>query len=146
MLGVTLLIVMREEVPVLGPVEVAVSVTVFEVPWPDVVSEVFILAVVPPLVETVTEFTVVSNSKPVGAFKIMLPVDIPALSVSVITGPVKVVYAPVPPVAAVSAEMAPPPVAVVMVAVASALPTQTNAKAKTNKKAMRMFMVGFISS
>ena len=62
---------------------------------------------------TDTEFAVVLNSKPDGAVRIMVPTDIPAAFVSVITGPVKVVYAPVPPVLAVSAEMALPPVATV---------------------------------
>ena len=62
---------------------------------------------------TVTELAVVSNWKPAGAFRIMVPVDIPGSSDSLSTGPVRVVYAPVPPVAAVSAEIALPPVAVV---------------------------------
>lgn len=62
----------------------------------------------------VTEFVVVSNSNPEGTFKIIVPVPISPFVSSEITGPVKGVCDP----PAVSAGIAPPPVAAVTVAVA----------------------------
>lgn len=99
----------------------AVGVNVIVCACPDVELEVLIYASTPPVpplpvTVTVTEFAVVSNWKPDGAVRIIYPTGIPVLSVSVITGPVKVVN--VPPVE--SADIAPPPVAVVTVAVAKA--------------------------
>jgi hypothetical protein len=96
---------------------VVVGVTVFVVPCPVVEFDVLICASVPvPVTVTVTD-AVVSNWNPVGAVRIILPTDIPLLSDSVITGPVKTVD--VPPVE--SAEMALPPVATVTVPVALAV-------------------------
>jgi hypothetical protein len=51
------------------------------------------------------------NSNPEGAFKMIVPVLISLFAPSLIAGPVKEVYAPVPPTPAVSTEILLPPVA-----------------------------------
>jgi hypothetical protein len=86
----------------------AVGVTVSNCESPEVLLFVLMNASVPepvPVTVTVTEFAVVSNCQPEGAFKIMLPRGIPASFDSVSLGPVNVVKAPDPPTLAVSAEM-----------------------------------------
>ena len=71
-------------------------------------------AVVPPVTLTVTA-ALVLNANPLGAANMMVPVPMaPMLLLSTAIGPVSVVQEP----AAVSAEIAEPPVAAVMVTVA----------------------------
>ena len=84
------------------------------------------------LVTVAVTVEAVSNTNPEGAFNTIVPVPIsfPVLSSS--SGPVKVVH--VPPV--LSAEMALPPVAAVMLTAACAL----SAPSKTNPKATRPTM------
>jgi len=93
---------------------VAVGVTVWEVPPPTckLVDDPLAFVTV-----AVTELAAVENSKPAGAFRMMVPVPMSPTAPSVRTGPVRVVKAPVPLVAFVSAEMALPPVAAVTVVV-----------------------------
>ena len=69
----------------------------------------------PPFFDTVavTEFAVVLKTKPEGAVKIIVPVLIVPAASSARVGPVSVVQGVLP---AVSADMAPPPVAAVTVA------------------------------
>ena len=98
------------------------------------VEELRVRAVPAPAVLVTVAVTVeaVSNTNPEGAFNTIVPVPIslPALSSS--TGPVNVVH--VPPV--LSAEMALPPVAAVMLTAACA----RSAPSKTNPKATRPTM------
>lgn len=96
---------------------VAVGVTVCEVP-PLIKSLLELLQPVPAtsLLVAVTLLPVLKLN-PDGAFNIIVPVLISAVTPSVITGPVRAVY--VPPV--VSADMAEPPVATVTVTAALAI-------------------------
>ena len=77
---------------------------------------------------TVGAIPPVSNTKPVGAFKIIVPVFISLPAFSAMTGPVSAVY--VPPV--VSAEIADPPVVGVSVTAAKTTEIVTKIAAMTN--------------
>ena len=95
------------------------------------VEEVRVRAVPEPAILVTVAVTVeaVSNTNPAGAFNTIVPVPISLPVLSSSTGPVNVVH--VPPV--LSAEMALPPVAAVMLTAACAL----SAPSKANPKAMR---------
>ena len=102
-----------------------------------------VLGPLPPMrvTKTVGAAPPVSNSKPDGALRIMVPVPMSAVAPSDITGPVNEVK--VPPV--VSAEIAEPPVAEVTVAVARTFVRTTNKPSKTIvAKIKSLFAISYI--
>jgi hypothetical protein len=99
---------------------------------PFAVALMLLMAVLSPFTITVTDAPVL-NWNPVGAVNMIEPVPIrPAPPLSVAIGPVRVVQEP----AAVSAEMADPPVAAVMLTCsACAVTTLVNKQAATTRRA-----------
>ena len=97
-------------------------------------------AMLRPSVYVMLGVTAVLNSKPVGVFRIRVTfvpaAKSPLAPSAMVTAPSEV-HAGEGAVAAVSAEMLPPPMAVVMVTVASAWVNPARAKATTNSSAMR---------
>ena len=118
------------------PVHVSVHAPV-EAPLAAVVAVVGVIARAdsvrpahaPPLVATPPDAGF--HSKPTGAVRTIVPAPTWPAEDSAITGPVRVVQAPVPPAAAVSAAIAEPPVAVVVAAAATAGASGNSAATRT---------------